>query len=111
MKELRPPPASPFETFDDEEPTTSVSLPPTQQTVETAFDAAMRARATLTLVSGPTAGAIYTLLMEETVIGREKEMRDPNRRSGAQPQARERSAPVALDVPSTLPEIRAAHRE
>jgi diguanylate cyclase (GGDEF)-like protein len=62
----------PLESFDDEEPTTSVSLPPAQQAVAMAFDAAMRARATVTLVTGPTAGAIYTL-GDETVIGRGKE--------------------------------------
>jgi two-component system cell cycle response regulator len=61
-------------TFDqDFEEVTSVSAaPPTLEARRLAVPLAP-SRATLTLVSGPSAGAIYPLLMDESVIGRTKE--------------------------------------
>jgi two-component system, cell cycle response regulator len=74
MSDARKPPGGRPPTFDDdfEEEVTSVSkLPVFDQRSNKA--APVRDRANLTLVSGPSAGAIYSLVADENVIGRGKE--------------------------------------
>ena len=74
MSDVRIPPGGRPPSFVDEfeEEITSVGkLPAVDARHKTA--APVRDRATLTVVSGPNAGAIYSLLSEESVIGRGKE--------------------------------------
>src|SRR3954452_18266483 len=61
--------------FDEEfeEEVTSVSMPPTIDARRFQRQSAVRDRATLTLVSGPNAGAIFTLVPADNVVGRVKE--------------------------------------
>jgi diguanylate cyclase (GGDEF)-like protein len=49
-------------------------MPPTLEARRIVQSSRMVARATLTLVSGPNAGAIYPLLLDENVIGRAKDV-------------------------------------
>jgi diguanylate cyclase (GGDEF)-like protein len=75
VSDARPPFARPsgFSEADFEEEITSVtSLPALPGRAEAAV-APVRDRATLTLLSGPSAGAIHSLLLEINVIGRGKE--------------------------------------
>ena len=73
MSDARTPPGGRPPTFDDDfEEVTSVSkLPSLDQRPKDAAPA--RDRANLTLVSGPNAGAIHSLVSDENVIGRGKE--------------------------------------
>jgi diguanylate cyclase (GGDEF)-like protein len=67
------PPAGRASEFDqDYEEVTSVSVPPTLEARRIVVPTAP-SRATLTLVSGPNAGAIFPLLLDENVIGRTKD--------------------------------------
>ena len=74
MSDPRQPPGGRSSTFDsDHEEVTCVSaIPPTLQSRRLSIPS-IPSRATLTLVSGPNAGAIYPLLLDENVIGRTKE--------------------------------------
>jgi diguanylate cyclase (GGDEF)-like protein len=76
MNDVRPPlrlgrPSSFEEEYEDE--ITSVSAPPATENRLPARGPKLRDRATLTLVTGPSAGSIYTLTSEETHIGRARE--------------------------------------
>jgi two-component system, cell cycle response regulator len=74
MSDARKPPGGRPLTFDDdfEEEVTSVSkLPALDQRAKPIV--AVRDRANFTLVSGPNAGAIYSLVTDDNVIGRGKE--------------------------------------
>jgi len=74
MSDARKPPGGRPPTFDDdfEEEVTSVSkLPALDPRAKPTV--AARDRANFTLVSGPSAGAIYSLVTDENVIGRGKE--------------------------------------
>jgi two-component system cell cycle response regulator len=75
VTESRKPFARPSGFFDEEyeEEVTSVSAPPTMSGRSLPKASLVRDRASLTLVSGPTAGAIHSLLIEVNVIGRGKE--------------------------------------
>jgi diguanylate cyclase (GGDEF)-like protein len=73
MSDARKPHGGRPSTFDDlEEEITSVGKLPTLEG-HTKSPAAVRDRATFTVVSGPSAGAIYSLVAAENVIGRGKE--------------------------------------
>jgi two-component system cell cycle response regulator len=74
MSDARKPPGGRPPSFDDdfEEEVTSVSKLPALD-VRSKAAVAVRDRANLTLVSGPSAGAIYSLVTDENVIGRGKE--------------------------------------
>jgi diguanylate cyclase (GGDEF)-like protein len=65
------PPGRASEFDQDYEEVTSVSVPPTLEGRRLSIPTAP-SRATLTLVSGPNAGAMYPLLLDENVIGRTK---------------------------------------
>ncbi len=58
---------------DDLEEVTAVSVRPTLEARKVEPSMPSRDRATFTLISGPSAGSIYTLLSDEHVIGRGKE--------------------------------------
>jgi len=68
----RPPGGRPSQFDQDYEEVTSVSAPPTLEARRLAIPSGP-SRATLTLVSGPNAGAIFPLLLDENVIGRTRE--------------------------------------
>src|SRR5689334_4559049 len=72
MSDARKPPGGRPPSFEDEleEEVTSVSKLPA---LGRPPSAPVRDRAALTLVTGPSAGAIYSLVAEENVIGRGKE--------------------------------------
>jgi diguanylate cyclase (GGDEF)-like protein len=74
MADPRPPSGGRSSQFDsDYEEVTSVSaIPPTIEARKLAMPTSP-SRATLTLVSGPNAGAIYPLLLDENVIGRTRD--------------------------------------
>jgi two-component system, cell cycle response regulator len=74
MSDARKPPGGRPPSFDDdfEEEVTSVSKLPALD-VRSKAAVAVRDRANLTLVSGASAGAIYSLVTDENVIGRGKE--------------------------------------
>src|SRR3954470_14526170 len=74
MADPRPPSGGRPSSFDQEyEEVTSVSaIPPTIEGRKLAMPVGP-SRATLTLVSGPNAGAIYPLLLDENVIGRTRD--------------------------------------
>jgi diguanylate cyclase (GGDEF)-like protein len=74
MSDVRKPPGGRPPSFDDdfEEEVTSVGKLPVLDG-RSKPPASLRDRATFTVVSGPSAGAIYSLLAEENVIGRGKE--------------------------------------
>jgi two-component system, cell cycle response regulator len=75
VSESRKPFARPSGFFDEEyeEEVTSVSAPPTLSGRSLPKTLPVRDRACLTLVSGPNAGAIHSLLVDVNVIGRGKE--------------------------------------
>ena len=73
MSDARKPPGGRSPTFDDfEEEVTSVGKLPVLDG-KTKPPVAVRDRGTFTVVSGPSAGAIYSLVAAENVIGRGKE--------------------------------------
>jgi diguanylate cyclase (GGDEF)-like protein len=74
MSDARKPPGGRPSTFSDdfEEEITSVGKLPTLEG-HTKPPAVVRDRATFTVVSGPSAGAIYSLVAAENIIGRGKE--------------------------------------
>src|SRR3954471_21011152 len=74
MSDARKPPGGRPSTFGDdfEEEVTSVGKLPVLEG-KTKPPVAVRDRATFTVVSGPSAGAIYSLVQAENVIGRGKE--------------------------------------
>ena len=70
----RPPGSGRPSSFDqDFEEVTAISAPPTLDARRTVQPARTPLRATVTVVSGPNAGAIFPLLLDESVIGRGKE--------------------------------------
>jgi two-component system cell cycle response regulator len=75
VSDARKPIGRPSGFFDQEyeEEVTSVSSPPTMSGRSLPRAKPVRDRATLTLVSGPNAGAIHSLLVEVNVVGRGKE--------------------------------------
>jgi two-component system cell cycle response regulator len=76
MNDVRSPPKGVrSSSFDDEfeDEITSVSNPPATEARLPARGPKPRDRATLTLVTGPNAGSIFTLTDEESVIGRARE--------------------------------------
>src|SRR5947207_480373 len=72
MAEPRPPGGRPSQFDQDYEEVTSVTAPPTIEGRRLNVPTAP-SRATLTLVSGPNAGAMYPLLLDESVIGRTRD--------------------------------------
>jgi diguanylate cyclase (GGDEF)-like protein len=74
MADPRPPSGGRSSTFDQEyEEVTSVATIPATLEARRLATPAGPSRATLTLVSGPNAGAIYPLLLDENVIGRTRD--------------------------------------
>jgi two-component system cell cycle response regulator len=72
MAEPRPPGGRSSEFDQDYEEVTAVSVPPTLEARRLNVPTGP-SRATLTLVSGPNAGAIFPLLLDDNVIGRTKD--------------------------------------
>ena len=72
MADPRPPSGRPSQFDQEYEEVTSVSVPPTVEARRLSVPT-VPSRATLTLVSGPNAGAMYPLLLDENVIGRTRD--------------------------------------